>query len=137
MIKDLILKTWIWIIFLIRKEKLPTVSKAINPKMEEEGMSGAFIWDDEGLWELKNHHLLDAFKYVINHRMKLVVGSENDVGFMRSYSFDKQIFKLAKRFHPDWVGFDKSRCSYNQELAERIIRIKKVADWRFQKILNE
>jgi hypothetical protein len=136
MLKNIILKIWIWITFLISKEKLPTKSKTINPKMEYEGMSGAFIWEDEGLWGLKNHHLLHAFKYVINHRMKLIVGSENDVGFMRSYSFDKQIFEMAKRNYPDWIGFDKSRCSYNSEIADRIMRIKKVADWRFQKILD-
>ena len=105
--------------------------------MEYEIFSGAFIWEDEGLWDCKNHHLLDAFKYVINHRMKLIVGPDNDVGYMRSYAFDKKIFDMAKRFHPDWIGFDTSRCSYNQELTERIIRIKKVANWRLQKILND
>ena len=105
--------------------------------MEYEGGSGAFIWDDEGLWDLKNHYLVNAFRYVINHRMKLIVGSENDVGFMRSYNFDKQIFEMAKRFYPEWIGFDESRCSYNQELAERIIRIKKIARWKFQKLLDE
>lgn len=135
--KDFIFKIWIWITFLISKEELPTKSKIINPKMEYEGGSGAFIWDDEGLWDLKNHYLVNAFRYVINHRMKLIVGSENDVGFMRSYNFDKQIFEMAKRFYPEWIGFDESRCSYNQELAERIIRIKKIARWKFQKLLDE
>ncbi len=132
-----ILKIWIWITFLRNKNSLPTKSKIINPKMEHEGMSGAFIWEDEGLWEVRNHHLTDAFKYVIHHRMKLVVGSENNVGVMRSKSFDKQIFQMAKKYFPNWIGFDKSRCSYNPELADRMMRIRKVADWRFQKLLNE
>ena len=105
--------------------------------MEYESLSGAFIWEDEGLWESRNHHLQDAFKYVINHRMKLIVGPDNDVGFMRSYKFDKQIFEMAKRFHPEWIGFEKYRCSYNQELTERIMRIKKVANWRLQKLLSD
>lgn len=104
--------------------------------MELEGLSGAFIWEDEGLWEI-NHHLADAFKYVIHHRMKLVVGSANDVGAMRSKNFDKQIFEMAKKYFPDWIGFDESRCSYNPELADRMMRIKKVGDWRFEKLLNE
>ncbi|MCL9805472.1 hypothetical protein NAT51_08060 [Flavobacterium amniphilum] len=136
-LKNLILKIWLWIIFLISKDELPKKSKIINPKMEYEIMSGAIFWEDEGLSELRNHRLLDAFKYVINHRMKLIVGPENDVGFMRSYSFDKQIFKMAKRFYPEWIGLDESRCSYNQESADRIMRIKKVSRWKLEKFFNE
>lgn len=136
MIKNFILKIWIWRTFLFNKVRLPTKSKIINPKMELEGLSGAFIWEDEGLWEI-NHHLADAFKYVIHHRMKLVVGSANDVGAMRSKNFDKQIFEMAKKYFPDWIGFDESRCSYNPELADRMMRIKKVGDRRFEKLLNE
>lgn len=133
---DFILKTWIWITFIRNKETLPTKSETINPKMKFEVMSGSIYWEDEGLWELRNHHLQDAFKYVINHRMNLVVGPNSDVGVMRSKSFDKSIFEMAKRFFPDWIGFEKSRCSYNSELEDRILRIKKVEKWRFQKILN-
>jgi len=130
---SLILKIWFWITFLRNKKTLPTESKIVNPKMEYEGLSGAFIWEDEGLWENRNHHLKDAFKYVIHHRMKLIAGSDNDVGVMRSKSFDKKIFEMAKKHFPNWIGFDKSRCSYDSELADRIMRIRKVADWRFQK----
>jgi len=65
--------------------------------------------------------------------MKLIAGSDNDVGVMRSKSFDKKIFEMAKKHFPNWIGFDKSRCSYDSELADRIMRIRKVADWRFQK----
>ncbi len=108
-----------------------------NPKMEYEAMSGAFIWEDEGLWELRNHHMASAFKYVINHRMNLVVGTDNDVEFMRSKRFDRQLFKMAKRFFPDWIGFDESRCSHNPELAERMMRIRKVAHWRMEKMFDE
>ncbi len=134
---NLILKIWIWITFLKNKNSLPTKSKIIHPKMEHEGMSGAFIWEDEGLWDIRNHHLSDAFKYVIHHRMTLVVGPENDVGVMRSKKFDKRIFEMAKRYYPNWIGFDEARCSYNPEIADRMMRIRKVAYWRFQKLLNE
>ena len=131
--KDIILKTWLWIIFMRSKETLPTESKIINPKIEYETMSGAFIWEDEGLWELRNHHLRNAFKYVINHRMKLVVGPNCDVGVMRTESFDKSIFEMAKKHYPNWIGFNKSRCSYNPELKEKILRINKVAKWKLEK----
>ena len=129
---DFILRIWIWITFLRNKEKLPSKSKIINPKIEYETMSGAFIWEDEGLWELRNHDLQDAFKYVLNHRMKLIVKSDYDVGVMRSKSFDKSIFEMAKKYYPNWIGFDKSRCTYNSKLRDRILRIKKVEIWRFQ-----
>lgn len=134
---DFILKTRIWIIFIRNKEILPTKSKIINPKMEYEAISGAFIWEDEGLWELRNHNLKGAFKYVLNYRMKLVVGPDNEnVGVMRSKSFDRSIFEMAKKYFPNWIGFDESRCSYNSEIEDRIIRIKKVETWRYQKLLN-
>lgn len=136
MIKNLILKLWIWRTFIIHKGKLPTKSEMSNPKMEYEGFSGAFIWEDEGLWET-NHLLANAFKYVIHHRMTLVIGSKNDVSVMRSKKFDKQIFEMAKKYFPNWIGFDISRCSYNTDVADRMMRIRKVANWKFQKLLNE
>lgn len=132
--KDFILKTWFWLVFIRNKEKLPTESKITNPKMKYEVMSGAIYWEDEGLWELRNHHLQDAFKYVLNHRMKLIVGGDNDIGVMRSKNFDQSIFKMAKKYFPNWVGFDLSRCSYNSEYRDRILRVKKVENWRYQKL---
>ena len=77
---NFILKIWIWITFIRNKESLPTEFRIDNPKMEYETMSGAFIWEDEGLWDWRNHHLQDAFKYVLNHRMNLIVGSDNIKG---------------------------------------------------------
>ncbi len=44
---------------------------------------------------------------------------------------------MAKKYFPNWIGFDESRCSYNPEIADRMIRIRKVADWRFQRLLDE
>ena len=133
---NILFKIWIWITLLRNKGTLPTVSKIITPKMEYEVMSGSFIWEDEGLWEHRNHHLQNAFKYVINHRMNLIVGPDNDVGYMRSRSFDKKIFEMAKKHFPNWIGFQGSRCSYNPEFAERILRIKKVEKWKYEKLLN-
>ncbi len=132
-----ILKIWIWVTFLRNKEPLPTESKTMHPKMTYEIMSGAFIWEDEGLWEIRNHHLANAFKYVIKHRMNLIVGPNNDNEYLRSKRFDKAIYNMAKRHFPNWVGFDISRCSYNPELKDRIRRIKKAEDWKLEKLLND
>ncbi|VXB76577.1 conserved hypothetical protein [Flavobacterium sp. 9AF] len=134
---DVLLKIRIWITFLRNKGTLPTVSEMITPKMKYEILSGSFIWEDEGLWEHRNHHLQNAFKYVIKHRMNLLVGPDNDVGHMRSKSFDKKIFKMAKKYFPNWIGFQESRCRYNPEIAEKILRIKKVEKWKYEKLLNE
>ncbi|WP_394751102.1 hypothetical protein [Spongiimicrobium salis] len=109
----------------------------VNPKMEYEGMSGAFIWEDEGLWEVRNRHLSNAFKYVIHHRMRMVARLDEDEEVLRSKKFDQKIFEMAKKYFPNWIGFDASRCSYNPELADRMIRIRKVAHWRCEKLFNE
>lgn len=104
--------------------------------MELEGLSGGFYWEDEGLEEAP-YHLQKAFKHVIAHRTQLVVGPENDVGFLESRNFDKKVFHLAIKYFPDWIGFDESRCTYDPILADRMMRIKKVADYRFEKLLEE
>ncbi len=137
MIPKFLLKVWIWIVFVRSKGTLPTESTISSPKMQYEVLSGAFIWEDEGLWELRNHHLQNAFKYVINHRMKLIVGPEKDVGYMLSVKFDESIFKMAKKYFPNWIGFQESRCSYNPEIRDRILRIKKVENWKYNKLMNE
>lgn len=135
-IKDFIFKLLILKTFILHRKSLPTKSSMENPKMKYEVFSGAFIWDDEGLWEA-HYQLADAFKSVIHQRMKLIVGSDNNVGVFRSVKFDEQIFNMAKRFFPHWIGFQPDRCSYNPELAHRIMRIKKVEHWRYEKLLNE
>ena len=132
-----ILKTWIWITFLRHKKTLPSESNMVNPKFKFEWMSGAFIWEDEGLWEHRSHHFSGAFKYVIKHRMQLIAGSENDTGFMRSKKFDKQIFEMARKHFPNWVGFDVSRCSFDSNLANRIKRIEKVEEWRMRRLTDD
>ncbi len=138
MIPHFFVRIWIWWVFVNNRNKLPTKSTIDNPKMEIEGLTQAFIWEDEGLWEFnKTRHLPQAFKPVIVHRTSLVLGPENDSGFLYSKRFDRQIFNMAKRYFPDWIGFHKSRCSYSPEVADRMIRIKKVAEWRLDKFMDQ
>ncbi|MDY8137480.1 hypothetical protein [Aquimarina sp. 2201CG5-10] len=115
---------------------MPTKSEMVNPKMEYETMSGAFIWEDEGLWDT-HHHFAWTFRHVIHHRTKLVMGPQNNIESLSSGNFDKQVFELAKKYYPDWIGFDEPRCSYNPKLAERMIRIIKVANWRIDKLMKK
>ncbi|MFC4632329.1 hypothetical protein ACFO3O_00305 [Dokdonia ponticola] len=134
--KKFILKIWFWRLFIVHKNTLPTKSDRIHPKMEYELMSGGFIWEDEGLWGMQRD-LANAFRYVLHHRTKLVLGPINSMGIMGSDNFDKQIFKMAQKYFPDWIGFHESRCSYNPELADRMMRILKVANWRMDKVIND
>lgn len=136
MVKNIILKIWYWKIFKTNKNILPTKSELVNPKMEYETMSGSFIWEDEGLWET-HHHFANAFRHVINYRTKLVLGPTNNFEALSSGNFDKQVFELAKKHYPDWIGFNESRCSYNPKLADRMMRIIQVANWRIDKLMND
>ena len=133
---DFLLRIWTWRIFILNKNSLPTNSNNPQAKMEYEGMSGAFIWEDEGLWKA-NHKLQGVFAPVLSHRMQLLVGQENDLGFFRSKKFDKQIYQMAKKYFPKWIGFQESRNTFNTEIADRILRVKKVESWRYKKLMDE
>lgn len=103
--------------------------------METEGMSWAIYWEDEGLPN-PSYNLSRAFIYVIHYRTNLIVGDASKTAIYGPKNFNKLMFKLAKFHFPDWIGFDKKRCAYNPELANRILRIQKVAEWRLNKMLD-
>jgi len=63
---------------------------------------------------------------VINHRTNLIVNEINET--QSSNSLNSQTFKAAKKYYPDWNGFQKARCTYNSELSERIKRIRKASE---------
>ncbi|AGC75192.1 hypothetical protein DDD_0065 [Nonlabens dokdonensis DSW-6] len=127
---------WYWKILWTHRNKLPEKLEIKNPKLQYEGMSGAFFWEDENLWELR-YPLTEPFKSVLCHRTKLVLGTQSQIENFSSSKFDKSIFQLAKNYFPDWIGFEESRCTYHPKSANRMIRILKVADWRMEKLMNE
>ncbi len=136
MLISLFLYFKIWFIFYRYKNILPTTSDIQNPKMEIDGLSLSFYWDDEGLLETK-FPLVSGFKFVISYRTSLVIGPNNyEHGYLRSEKFDRSIYKLAKKYFPNWIGFQPSRNTYNPELSERMLRIQKVAIWRIEKMLD-
>ena len=100
-------------------------------------MSGSFIWEDDGLWGCKSYHLAQAFKFALVHRTQLLVGPEIEAGPLLTKSFDSQVYKMAKRYFPDWIGFQPSRCTYDPKYADRLQRIWKVADWQMKKLEEE
>ncbi|CAL2063696.1 hypothetical protein [Tenacibaculum sp. 190524A05c] len=137
MLINLYLYIKIWFIFFRYKNSLPTNSDIKNPAMEIDGWSLNFYWDDEGLLETK-FPLIQGFQFVISYRTSLVIGlNNNEHGYLRSEKFDRSIYKLAKKYFPNWIGFQPSRNTYNPELSERMLRIQKVAIWRFEKDIDK
>ena len=122
---------------ILHKNSLPKEINIINPKLEIEGMSGAVYWEDEGLPSPLSTYLTRAFVYVIHHRTCLIVGDSKKEDRYGPKNFSKLMFKLAKIYFPDWVGFERNRCTYNSVLANHILRIQKVREWRLKKMFDE
>lgn len=100
--------------------------------MEYHVLADGVFWTDENVvrtdWDLSN-----AFRLVLHHRTKIILGSEEGKDSMDC----KGAFELAKKHFPKWIGFKKERCSYNKELAERIRRIQRASAWKIDKTLKE
>lgn len=111
------------------RNSLPTQSNNSNPKMEYHVLADAIVWEDEGIEEF-HPKLGSAFRSVLNYRTDLIVGEANS-------NPNKNIFKTAKKYFPNWIGFDQNRCSYNPELANRIKRIRKVSHWKIDRVVKE
>jgi hypothetical protein len=136
MLRDFIFKIVIKRRFKSHKNSLPKKSNIIDPKMEYDALKGAVYWEDEGLME-RGPDLANAFGPVICFRTHLITYPENEIEYEDFNKFDKQIFILAKKYFPDWIGFHEVRCSYNAELSDRIKRIRKVSKWKIDKIMSE
>ena len=126
--------------FLIKKifrkyrNSLPTKTEFDNPKMEYHILADSVVWEDEGI-EKCHPKLENAFRYVLNYRTNIISNEffENE----NKEKQNKKIFELAKKYFPDWIGFNEIRCSYNIELSEKIKRIRKISEWKMDKIMNE
>ena len=125
-----------WFALFSHRNSLPVTSDIVDPKMEYEGMSGSIYWEDEG-FPNPSYYLTRAFTHVLHYRTCLIVGSSNKIAGYGSKYFNKLIFKLAKIYFPDWIGFKESRCSYSVERADRIMRIEKVAEWRLKRMFDK
>ena len=96
--------------------------------MEYHALADAIVWEDEGL---DNCHsdLENMFRHVIHYRTGLITGDHSGT--------DKRYFVLAKKYFPDWIGFNLDRCSFNPEHSDRIRRIRKVTSWKIDKMMND
>lgn len=96
--------------------------------MEYNVLADGVAWEDEGLFDC-DPDLGNAFRSVIHYRTGLITGNTEGV--------DKRYFELAKKYFPDWIGFNEDRCSYNAEHADRIRRIRKVSSWKIDKFFDD
>ena len=122
---------WVKKIFRKYKYSLPTKSKLVNPKMNYHILADAVAWEDEGI-EKCNPELENAFRFVLMYRTYLICNIKVD-----SSNKNLKTFELAKKYFPNWIGFNNSRCSYNAELSDRINRIRKVSEWKINKMMND
>ena len=98
-----------------------------KPEMQYHLFADAVFWVDE--YPIAHDpDLEDAFRLVLNHRTSLLTGSEGKV---------PQVWQLARQCFPKWIGFRRSRCTFNPKTAERIARIRRVAAWRIKRCFAE
>ena len=109
------------------QNSLPTESGIANPKMDYHVLADAVVWEDEGI-DKCNPKLENALRYALNYRTNLIVDKNFGDSKRNSNNRGGRTYKLAKKYFPNWVGFEKSRCSYNPELSERIKRTRKVSE---------
>jgi len=124
--------------FLIKKtfrkyrNSLPNKTELNNPKMDYHILADSIVWEDEGISEC-NPDLENVFRYVLKHRTSLILNKP----FGNEVKFNKQIYELAKKYFPLWIGFYQNRCSYDIELSDKIKRIRKTTEWKMDKMINE
>lgn len=117
------------------KDSLPTKSDFENPKFDYHALADAIVWEDEEI-EKCNPKLENALRYALNYRTNLIANTDFETNNANSGKIEKRTFKLAKKYFPNWIRFNESRCSYNSELSDRIKRIRKVSEWKIDKMLN-
>tara|TARA_R110001632_G_scaffold221815_1_gene352575 strand:+ start:6659 stop:7093 length:435 start_codon:yes stop_codon:yes gene_type:complete len=117
------------------KDSLPTKSDSENPKFDYHVLADAIIWEDEGI-EKCNPKLENALRYALNYRTNLIANKGFEAKNDNSEKIGKRTFKLAKNYFPNWIGFNENRCTYNSELSDRIKRIRKVSEWKIDKVMN-
>ncbi|MAW97060.1 MULTISPECIES: hypothetical protein [unclassified Leeuwenhoekiella] len=118
-------------VFKKYRNSLPTTTAYDNLKPKYHILAGSLVWEDEGIAEC-HPKLGNAFRYVLRYRTYLISRELSDT--KNTNKRNKQTFELAKKYFPNWVGFDKSRCTYNAELVDRLKRFQKVSEWNIDKI---
>lgn len=99
-------------------------------KMEYYFFQDVIGWEDEGIQEF-HPDLANMFSFVLAYRTYLIETPSSNV---KGNRFNKWTFNLAKKYFPDWIGFQDERCSFNPEYADRIQRYRNVTDYKLNKM---
>ena len=134
-VKSIVRQVYVKRIFKKYKNSLPTCSQLENPKMDYHILADAVVWEDEGI-ENSPSELENMLRYVINYRKNLIVYQNFESEKEALKAIGRKEFELAKKYFPNWIGFHHKRCSYHPELSERIQRIRKVSEWKMEKLMN-
>lgn len=140
--QDIILTVYLYFAsryFFIRyRNQLISSSEIIAPKMEYYIMPGGVIWEDENEDRILDRLTFsNVFGFVIIYRTKLIKYPDYEKRTKHLNDKHRKAFYLAKKFFPDWIGFQESRCTYNPALSNRLYRIEKVVSWRLKKFEQE
>ncbi|MCJ8328862.1 MAG: hypothetical protein HRT89_10530 [Lentisphaeria bacterium] len=92
-------------------------------------MSDSIIWFDEWLLGLPVE-LTWTLRMVYHHRSAIICGEEENSEW-------KDIYDMGKLYFPKWRGYRKRRNQYCPKKSDRLKRIRKVSDWKIDKIINE
>ena len=91
-------------------------ASAGTPQLLFHLMADGVFWSDEFPdrlpWELEN-----VRRVVINHRTSLLTGEKGTY---------PEVWEVARRHFPRWIGFDTERSTPQPELARRIARLRRV-----------
>lgn len=101
-----------------------------DAKIQYHVMADGIFWDDEGIKDLGSK-LGNSFRGVLHHRTSLLTGNPE-----QNYV---EVYNLAKKYFPKWIGFSEQRTTYCPELTDSIERTRKVSDYKIdklEKILN-
>ena len=112
------------------RNSLPNETSNLNPKMHYHVFADAVYWEDE---RIRHPELENLFRDVLHHRTALIAGTKKSEQNQQS----RKVYGLAKKYFPNWIGFQPARSSYNAELAHRISRIRKVSSWKLDKLMKE
>jgi hypothetical protein len=95
--------------------RLKTLQKDSSAVPFFDQMSGAFIWSDEKLRGLPTNEM-GCLRAIFRYRTSIIV-QESDPRF-------QSLWADLKEKYPDWIGFDPTRCSPNDDLICRYKEIR-------------
>ncbi|CAM1345132.1 hypothetical protein [Tenacibaculum amylolyticum] len=122
--------------FIKYRNQLIRSSYIIDSKVTYYAMPGGMIWEDEYEDRLL-HKISNILGFAIVYRTKLLKYPDYEKRTKHLNDKHKTVFYLAKKYFPDWIGFQKSRCSYSSKLSSKIYRIEKVVSWRVKRFEQE